>query len=583
MKTLAPEIETELRYFEEEIAALESGASDPNDFKRFRLENGVYGIRNSADRHMIRIRIPFGRITPDQLEGVADIAQQFTPTGISHLTTRQDIQFHNVLRADVPKLLRLIAEMGLTTREACGNTVRNVTACPFAGVASDEAFDVTPYAEAVNGYFLRNPINQNLPRKFKIAFEGCAEDHARIPIHDIGAVAKVRSSDGKLERGFHVYVAGGLGAQPRSADRLEDFTPAELIIPTIEAAIRVFDRYGERRPERVHRMRARMKFIAREWGKERLHKAILSERKQILLTRSGRMPIEIDPSEETPPKKWVWVDGPAPRWLDPAYQRWLKTNVSEQKQRGWHVVAVAIPLGDITPASLRALAQIARRYADGRIRISIGQNFILRWVAAHELPHLFAALKNLGLVETEGQISDITRCPGADTCQLALTHSRGLAAALRDSIADRYADIPEVLKLSIKISGCMNSCGQHHIADVGLFGASLEVDGKTMPVYSILLGGQTVEGKATFGKFAAKVPARLTPDAVRSVLDFYVSARRPDEEFRELLQRVGIGRFRSLLQRYTQVSSYVGREDLQYDLGETEQFKAEIGVGECAS
>src|SRR5689334_11256997 len=284
MTTLTPEIENELRYFEEEIAALESGALDPNDFKRFRLENGVYGIRNSDDRHMVRIKIPFGRITPGQLEGIAEMAEQFTPTGISHLTTRQDIQLHNVLRTDVPKVLRLIAEMGLTTREACGNTVRNVTACPFAGVASDEPFDVTPYAEAVAEYFLRNPINQNLPRKFKIAFEGCSEDHARIPIHDIGAVAKVRPVDGKLERGFHIYVAGGLGAQPRSADRLEDFTPADLIIPTIEAAIRVFDRFGERRPERVHRMRARMKFIARAWGKERLHKAILSERKQLLLT-----------------------------------------------------------------------------------------------------------------------------------------------------------------------------------------------------------------------------------------------------------------------------------------------------------
>src|SRR5262245_9536128 len=583
MKTLTPEIENELRYFEQEIAALEAGASDPNDFKRFRLENGVYGIRNSADRHMIRVKIPFGRITPDQLEGIADIAQEFTPTGISHLTTRQDIQFHNVLRADVPKVLRLLAEMGLTTREACGNTVRNVTACPYAGVAADEAFDVTPYAEAVAAYFLRNPINQNLPRKFKIAFEGCADDHARIPIHDIGAVAKVRTADGKLERGFHVYVAGGLGAQPRSADRLEEFTPAELIIPTIEAAIRVFDRYGERRPERVHRMRARMKFIAREWGKERLHKAILSERRQILLTRSGRMPLEIDPIEETPPKKLVCVDSPSARRLDPAYVRWLKTNVSEQKQRGWHVVAVAVPLGDITPASLRALAQVARRYADGRIRISIGQNFILRWVAAHELPHLFAALKNLGLVETEGQISDITRCPGADTCQLALTHSRGLAAALRESLADRYAAIPEVQELSIKISGCMNSCGQHHIADIGLFGASLETDGRTFPVYTLLLGGRTIEGQAIFGKFAAKIPARLAPDAVRTVLDFYVQARQVGESFRDFVARVGISRFRRLLETFTDFGRYAHREDLQYDLGETELYKAEVGAGECAS
>ncbi len=587
MIALAPEIECELQRFEDEIRALESGATDPNDFRRFRLENGVYGIRNSADRHMIRVKIPFGRITPDQLDAMADLAEFFTPTGLSHLTTRQDIQFHNVLRRDVPRVLRRIAEAGLTTREACGNTVRNVTACPYAGVAPDEPFDVTPYAQAVADYFLRNPINQNLPRKFKIAFEGCHEDHARIPIHDIGAVAKIRSGAGGVEeRGFHIYFAGGLGAQPRSADRLEDFTPADLLIPTIEAAIRVFDRHGERRPERVHRMRARMKFLAREWGQQRLQKAIIEERKQILLTRSGKMPLRVDEKFEVCVLCASAVNSyrRGAENADLEFLNWRTANVREQKQAGWHMVAIGVPLGDAAPATLRAIAQIARKHSGGQIRISIGQNFILRWVAVEALPQVFAELRKIGLIETHvGRITDITRCPGADTCQLALTHSRALAVALDSALKDRYTSVPEVSKLSIKISGCMNSCGQHHIADIGLFGSSVDFEGKVLPVYSLLLGGSTAEGRATFGKFTAKVPAKAAPDAVRAVLDFYVENRQLEEAFAAFLNRAGIERFRRLLVDFADLSRYENRDALQYDLGEMEAFTGEVGVGECAS
>ena len=583
MSTLPADIESELQRFEREIVALENGALDPNDFKRFRLENGVYGIRNSADRHMIRVKIPFGRITPDQLDEMAAIAEQFTPTGISHFTTRQDIQFHNVRRNDVARVLRRIADVGLTTREACGNTVRNVTACPYSGAAAGEAFDVTPYAEVVAAYFLRNPINQNLPRKFKIAFEGCHEDHARIPIHDIGAVAKIRTVHGKEERGFHLYFAGGLGAQPRSADRLEDFTPADLLIPTIEAAIRVFDRYGERRAERVHRMRARMKFLARQWGSGKLQKAIIEERKQVLLTRSGRLPLHVEAVEELPPKQPVLIDR-SYLGVDAAFTHWRSANVQEQKQPGWYVVSVAVPLGDIAPNPLRALAEIARRYAGGRLRISIAQNLILRWVSEEALPHVFAELRKLGLAQIEsGQIHDITRCPGADTCQLALTHSRALAAALQDGLRDRYRSIPEIMKLSIKISGCMNACGQHHIADIGLFGATLDAGGRALPVYTLLLGGGTTEGRATFGKIAGKIPAGRAPDAVRAVLDCYAENRFDREDFPLFLDRFGIARFRELLAPFTDVSDYHRRPELQYDLGEMETYKAEVGVGECAS
>jgi sulfite reductase beta subunit-like hemoprotein len=583
MMSLTAEAENEIQRFEEEILALESGSLDPNDFRRFRLENGVYGIRNSADRQMIRLKIPFGRITPDQLEAVADLAAQFTPTGVSHLTTRQDIQFHNVHRSDVPRVLRRIAEIGLTTREACGNTVRNITACPYAGVTQGEAFDVTPYAQATADYFLRNPINQNLPRKFKIAFEGCHEDHARIPIHDIGAVAKIRIVHGQEEKGFHLYFAGGLGAQPRSADRLEEFTPADLLIPTIEAAIRVFDRYGERRPERMHRMRARMKFLARSWGSGKLQKAIIEERKQLLLTCSGRMPLKIETQEEVPPEKPILLQH-YNRSADAAFTLWRAANVREQKQAGWNVVSVAVPLGDVAPDSLRGIARLARRYAGGRVRISISQNLILRWVAEEALPHVFADLRKLGLIGTaSGQITDITRCPGADTCQLALTHSRALAVALQGELRGRYESLPEIEKLSIKISGCMNSCGQHHIADVGLFGSTIDAAGNALPAYTVLLGGGTTEGRAVFGKIVTKVPARIAPKAVRAVVDFYAANRNSEEEFSLFVERIGIARFRVLLEQVVDSLDHTLRDTLQYDLGEAESFKAEIGVGECAS
>ena len=581
---LAPEVRAEILRFADEIERLDSGLADPDDFKRFRLENGVYGIRGAPDRHMIRVKIRFGEITPDQLETTADIADEFTPTRSVHLTTRQDIQLHNVRRGDLPAALVMLARSGMTTREACGNTVRNVTACPFAGVSPTEAFDVTPYADAVSMYFLRNPLNQSLPRKLKFAFEGCVEDHARTPIHDIGAVAALREENGRVERGFRIYVAGGLGAQPVSASLLEEFTPADLLIPTCEAIVRTFDRNGERRPEHIYRMRARLKFLAREWGIDKLRAAVLTERRAIMATRSGLVDFHIDPVEERAPD--VDVHG-APRDWSPSlhYQEWKRTNVLKQRQRGYSMVVVRCPLGDLTSTELRAVAGVARRWCAGRIRTAITQNLVLRWVPDEALPWVYRDLAEGGLAHVDAHnLADITRCPGADTCQLALTHSRGLAEALGGVIENQFSTIPEVQNLSMKISGCMNSCGQHHIADIGFYGASTEGEGVAMPQYIVMIGGRTEEGKAHFAKPVARVPARRAPEAARRLLDLYRTERTEEESFGGFISRVSVKRVRTMLDDLTAIASIEEQPELYRDLGAEDQvFTGEVGAGECAS
>lgn len=584
LSPLPPEVRTEIERFRQEIERLEAGEREAEDFKKFRLQNGVYGIRGLPDRHMVRVKIRFGAVTPDQLRTLAEIAEEFTPNRQAHITTRQDVQFHYVARRDIPDILRRLALSGLTTREACGNTVRNVTACPLAGVSPTELFDVTPYADALSRYLLRNPIAQNLPRKFKIAFEGCAEDHARTPIHDIGCVAAVRFDRGRWQRGFRLYVGGGLGAQPRVAELLEEFTPADLLIPTAEAVIRIFDRYGERRPEHTYRMRARLKFLIRSWGFDRVRQEILKERRALLNTRSGLAPDHIEPVEETPPAVSLPERLP-PKWRASArYERWRETNVVRQRQRGWYVVVVRCPLGDITPEGLRAVADIAERYAGGRIRTAISQNLLLRWVPEAALPWVYHDLEEAGLALTDAhRIADITRCPGADTCQLAITRSRGLAEALGQLFTNGLAASDDLQDISIKISGCMNSCGQHHIADIGFYGASSLEDGREVPQYIMLLGGRTRQGEARFGKPIARIPARRVPEAALRLLSFYRENRREGESFAAFVDRTETAIFKQLLEEFTRVPPYAQAPELYHDLGSDAGFTVEVGQGECAS
>ncbi len=574
-KCIAPEAqEEELQRFGREIAALERGELDVEDFRKFRLENGVYGIRGTMDKHMIRIKIRFGALTPEQLECIADVAEQFTPLQLSHVTTRQAIQLHNIDRKDVPAALRMMAESGLTTREACGNTVRNVSACPFAGVAADEAFDVTPYADAVSKFFLRNAVCQNLPRKFKIAFEGCPTDHARVPIHDFGAVAKIR--DGK--RGFQCYVGGGLGPTPMSAQLLEEWTPEHLLIPSIEAAIRIHDRHGNRKD----RARARIKFVLKEWGIEEFRKTWLAERTLAIMTRSGAADWSMPITEETaPPPPTVKAIAPS---NSTEYARWRETNVFAQKQKGYTSVHVRCPLGDVTPKQMRGVAAIARSYCGGRIRTAITQNLVLRWVPETHVANVYAELGAIGLAHREAQhITDITRCPGADTCQIAVTHSRGLAGALGEIFNNGLSKDPVLQDLTIKISGCPNSCGQHHIADIGFFGTAKVIDKHQVAHYRMLLGGGTREGQAYFGAQVIVLPAKRVPEAVKKLLILYRDTRGADEGFRDFVQRIGLPHIKKHLDEFTTLPPYSERPDLYGDLGHEGEFKVEIGKGECAA
>ncbi len=572
--------QVEITQFEDNIRRLEAGDLDTDDFRRFRLNNGIYGIRNTTDEHMVRIKIMWGNVDADQFDALADIAEKFATPKCAHVTTRQAIQMHHIKRREVPQLIRQIAEAGLTTREACGNTVRNVTACHYAGISAEEAFDVRPYAQAAVDYFLRNPIQQNLPRKFKIGFEGCPTDHARIPIHDFGAVAKIREIDGKSVRGFQCYVGGGLGATPFTAQLIEDFTPEDMLIPTIEACVRIFDRHGNRKDK----ARARIKFVLKEWGIEKMRATIVEERKIAILTRSGvhaTFKVNTAGFDEAPPK--VELPASIAEPTDLGYARWKLTNTRKQKQAGHVTVLVRCLLGDIYVPQMHALASIARKFCGGRMRTAITQNMVLQWVPEKALPLVYEELLRAGLAEPNAErVADITRCPGADTCQIAITHSKGLAGALTPIFSNGLATADELQDIKIKISGCFNSCGQHHIADIGFYGSSKTIDGHDVPHYVMLLGGYTEEGLAKFGRPTVQIPAKRVPEATKKLLNFYRSDRQPTEIFRAFVDRVGHAKIKDLLQEFTTIPA--GDPKMYEDLGaEGIAFKMEMGKGECAA
>ncbi|MBI3251849.1 MAG: nitrite/sulfite reductase [Candidatus Omnitrophica bacterium] len=582
-KELSPEHEAEIRRFEAEIARLEKGELDPDDFKKFRLENGVYGIRGSTDRHMIRIKIRFGHLNPLQLECIADIAERFAPNKLAHVTTRQAVQLHEIKRTDVPGILRRLAEVGLTTREACGNTVRNVSATHYAGISPKEVFDVTPYADLLSLYFLRNPVCQNLPRKFKIAFEGSAEeDWAKVGIHDLGFVAQKKVVNGKEARGFAVYVGGGLGSQPFAAQLLEEFIPVELYLPTAEAVIRLFDRNGERKDKN----RARIKYLVAKWGIETFRKEFLDERRAVVATGSGKEAFwKLKVGEAAAPVLKQAAPTQAPAVL-PGFDEWLATNSFEQKQKGYWAVNVRCSLGDIDPGQMRALAKIARVFCGGRMRTTISQNILLHWVPKNSLKALYAELQKAGLAQKGAEtVTDITRCPGADTCQIAITHSKGLAFEMGKIFTNGYGSDPVFRDVTIKISGCTNSCGQHHIANIGFHGASKNVDGRAVPHYQLMIGGFTApNGAAVFGKRIAPIPAKRTPEATQAILDAFKKEKGRSESFLQWAERAGVARLKEIVNPFTAVPAFDQDPKMYEDLGDPgKAFKVEVGKGECAA
>jgi sulfite reductase beta subunit-like hemoprotein len=577
---LPPVVEEELRRFEENIRLLRAGQMDPNEFKKFRLNNGTYGIRHETDRHMIRIKVPHGDMTADQLDAVAEVTEKYTRLKMAHVTTRQAIQIHHVHLDDVVSTLRILAGTGLTSREACGNTVRNITATPYAGFLPGEAFDVTPYANALFHALLRNPALQNFPRKFKIAFYGGGpEDLAYTMINDIGAVAQKRVVNGKEEKGFKFYLGGGLGATPAVAVLLEEFTPIADFFPTVFAVARIFDRFGDRKDK----MHARLKFVVRKFGAEEFVRIIKEERGVVRSTQAGgwswQLPVE---RELTAPRLTQSID--AAIKAPAGFEEWRRTNVLKQKHAGYSAVTVVCRLGDITVKQMRDLAIIARKYNGGSVRTTVQQNLFLPWIKDEHLVPLFAELAETGLSSGSAlRLADVTRCPGADTCQIAITKSRGLASAIDDMFNKTMAQDRDLTGLNIKISGCTNSCGQHHIGNIGFFGTYRKIDGREVPHYQLLVGGDAKAGEARFGQPIMAIPAKRGPDVVKKLVELYKAEKQGEESFVQTMDRIGKARIKAEIEPFRTLPPYDGNKELYQEWGEFGDFKSEIGQGECAA
>ena len=572
--TVRADIELFRSYAEKFVA----GDITDDQFRAQRLRRGIYSQRQ-ANVHMIRTKVPGGILTAAQMDQLALIADQFAG-GKGHLTTRQNIQYHFIPLLDVPALLHLLADVRLTTREACYNTVRNITACPLSGLLEDEVFDVHPYAQRVAFAFLHKELTDSLPRKFKIAFSGCKEDCMLGSIHDIGLRAVLR--DG--QRGFRMVAGGGLGPLPVEAQLLDEFVPVERLVNKCEAVIRVFSKYGNRKNKNM----ARLKFVVRErgfaWVKEQIEKEY-----QDILSDGGIPTPEVVPEgfggfQSAPPPLGtgdllpiVQTNGHA----DAEYERWLSTNVRRQKQPGYAMVTVKVPQGNLTGREMRGLAQIARDAGDGLLRVAIDQNLVLACLPLRQLPRIYAALQAIGLAGAGAEeIDDITTCPGAYSCNLALTKSMNLGAELAEEVRDH----PDLLvrKLKIKISGCPNSCGQHWIADFGFYGNARKIDGKEVPYYQMLLGGGYDDsGMLRFGAAIQSIPARLAPEAVRRVLDHYVANRQKEETFRAYVLRHKVETFRLMTNDLAKPAELF--PEMYQDWGDDVTYSLQLGRGECAS
>lgn len=573
---IPPEILEEIEAFEAEAHRVLSGELSGDLFKPFRLQHGIYGQRQPGVQ-MFRIKIPFGGLAANQLRRIGEIADQYA-TGVGHVTTRQDIQLHFVSLEDVPTMMRKIAEVGLTTREACANTVRNVTACHLAGVCPGEIFDVTPYAKTVALHLLRNPLNQSLPRKFKIAFSGCQHDCALTPIHDIGLLA-AKKEDGTV--GFRMSVGGGLGSTPRLAHVLREFVSMDELIPSIEAVIKVFDTLGNRK----NRHKARMKFVIDKLGFEEFKRRWEEAYAAMGHNRPVREPIKLLSHQDDPvplimPTR---ANGSGNGSLgETPFETWRRTNAIRQKQPGYVAALIKLPMGDLTTSQMYALADLAEAYSNGNIRTTVNQNMIIRWVPEARLHEFYEDLAAHGLADPGADsVEDIVACPGTDTCGLGITSSKGLARAMAEIFPP--GRVPDDLKgVSVKISGCHNSCAQHHIATIGLHGVGKRIGEHVAPHYELHLGGQ-VNGTAKIGQMTVKLPAKNVPAAVSHLIAVYRRNRQPGEGLPAFIARVGKAKLKDELIPYTIVPSFEEDPTYYYDWEGEEEFVLEdLGPGECA-
>jgi sulfite reductase (ferredoxin) len=593
--------EADITEFAVTLARYERGEITPDQWRAFRLVRGTYGQRQSTDSQMLRVKIPQGILNSEQLHALADIGEQYS-RGFGHITTRQNVQFHFVKLHDVEPAMRRLAESGLTMREACGNAIRNICGCPYSGVSADEIFDPTPYAQALTRYFLRHRAASSLPRKFKIGFEGCATDHALIGIHDIGWQARIENG----VRGFKVYVGGGTSILTNSAWVLYDFLPASEMLDVAEAILRVFQGLGDYK----HKARNRMKFLIKGLGFERwktVYQAALDE----FRSAQGGAKLPFDPQNPPVEDAPNWPR-PVPRSAEDAARyvaeskvmgpgivpevkpmiaamngdlsRFRGSNVKPQRQSGYSIVTARLILGDFTGNQMRVLGELTDAYGDGQVRVTINQDLVFRWVRNDDVPELYRRLAAAGMgLSGADTMADVVSCPGAESCRLAVTQSRGLGRYLNDFFDSRPDLVAIAPDLQIKMSGCPNGCGQHHVAGIGFQGSVRQLGKRVLPQYFVLLGGSPTKDGARFGRLTAKIPARRIPTAIERLLHMYEKERQPGESATDFFARVDVAHARSVVADLEMMTPETAKPEDFIDLGESESYKVEILDGECSA
>jgi len=578
----------EADHFANMVKQFRQGKIEPDLFRRFRLQNGAYGTRMTDDYAMVRVKLPAGEVYPHQLEKLATLSEQYS-IGSAHVSTRQNVQLHWVILEDVSEIIHSLSEVGLTSREACGNAVRNVMCSPLAGVCAEEEFDVTPYAVATAKFFLRNPLNQSLPRKFKFNFT-CCEKHGMARMVDVGLIPQIKTINGQQRRGFKVFLGGGLGNKSFVGHQLEDWTPEEDLLYTSIATIRIFDRLGDRK----HMERNRMRYLVDSMGWEQFQNLVLKERALVRMTQSVIVKLSVD---QTPQKleSHVRISGFDGKSIPDGFSRWRKGNTFAQKQPGYYSVSITLEAGDITASQLRAIAEISKEFsAEGYARTGFVQDIYLRYVAESDLPRMYAKLLEVGLANP-GSLTMVhpIGCSGTTSCNLALTNSHRMAKEIQRKFIELKLDEDDDLReASIKISGCPNSCGQHEIATIGFYGGGGRAGKDMYPVYQMSLGGRS-DGETMLGANILRIPAKRVIPSILKLVETFKANKKQGDDFKSWIHKVVTGHadsqvktiddIKKILLPFTQAPSIEQDKDFYADYGSESGYHARTGKGECAA
>ena len=578
----------EAENFAKTVKLFRQGKYDEDSFRRFRLQHGAYGTRMTSDYAMVRIKIPAGKIYPNQLEKIAQLSEAFS-IGSAHVSTRENIQLHWIVLEDVSEVMRGLAEVGLTTREACGNTVRNVMCSPLSGVCEEEKFDATPYAIATAQFLLRNPLNQNLPRKFKFNFT-CCEKHGMVRMTDVGLLPQIKEIDGKGQRGFKVFLGGGLGNKSYVGYQLEEFTPEEDLLYTSIAVLRIFDRMGERK----NMARNRMRYLVNELGWEKFQNLVLKERAIVRATQSVIVKLDLDQTPEEI-KKPIRISESSGSSSPDGYSRWYKTNTFKQKQDGYRSVFIALEAGDITANQLREIANICREFSsEGLGRTGFNQDIVFRWVHDDDLPSMYAKLLEVGLAKTGAlTMASPIGCSGTTSCNLALTNSHRLAKEIQRKFLELKLDEDDDLKdSSVKISGCPNSCGQHNIATIGFYGGGSRVGKDMYPTYQMSLGGRS-DGDTMLGVNCLRIPAKRVIPVILKIIELFKQNKKNNDTLATWIHKIVNGNedsqiksvddFKKILSPLVVPPTKEEDSDFYADYGSDGSYHTKTGRGECAA